>query len=280
MSAKQTPRSTGSRLIAGGRRIYALATREEVTFLAAAIAYYGLVSVIPGLILALGIATTLSGPGLAERILALSGSVLTESGKTVIADALAEPGDQSGATIIGIVVLLWGALKGFRGLDRAFSRIYGTAGQKTFLHGLLDAVIGLAGVATAFLLMVVLGGVLAALQLPAIGWIGGLVVLLVGLFVAFLPLYLRFPDTDVTLREAVPGAAVVAIGWVGLQTAFQGYASVASGTDLYGVLGGVLLLVTWFYIAAMLILLGAVFNVVLAARDGDRQAEKPGGRQD
>ncbi|MFB6359716.1 MAG: YhjD/YihY/BrkB family envelope integrity protein, partial [Halobacteriales archaeon] len=111
-------------------------------------------------------------------------------------------------------------------------------------------------------------------------WIGGLVVLLVGLFVAFLPLYIRFPDSDVTLREAVPGAGVVAIGWVGLQAAFQGYASLAAGGDLYGVLGGVLLLVTWFYLAAMLILLGAVFNVVLAARDGDRQGQKPGGRED
>ncbi len=279
MSAKRIARSTGAGLIDLGRRVFALTKRVEVTFLAAAIAYYGLVSVVPGLILALAIATALGGPGLAERMLTLSGTVMTEGGQAVIADALGQPGGRSGTTVLGIVVLLWGALKGFRGLDRAFSRIYGTVGEKSLLHGLLDALIGLAGVGTAFLLMVILGGILAALQLPAIGWIGGLVVLLVGLFVAFLPFYVRFPDTDVALREAVPGAAVVAIGWVGLQTAFQGYASVASGGDLYGVLGGVLLLVTWFYFAAILILLGAVFNVVLAGRDGDRQREKPGGRE-
>lgn len=280
MNAGWTSRSTASTLVNVARRSYALANREEVTFLAAAIAYYGLVSVVPGLILALGIAAAVGGPQLAERVLTLSGSALTESGRAVISDALLGTERRGGATALGIVVLLWGALKGFRGLDRAFSRIYGTVGEQSFLQGLQDAVIGLTGVVAAFVLMVALGGVLAALQLPATGWIGGLAVLLLGLFIAFLPLYVRFPDTDVALGEAAPGAALVAIGWVGLQTAFQGYVSFTAGGDLYGVLGGVLLLVTWFYIAAVLILLGAVFNVVLADRDGDRQGEKPGGRQE
>lgn len=278
MNTAGSTRPIGPGIVSLGRRILALATDEEITFLAAAIAYYGLVSVVPGLILALGIAAAVGGPGLAERVLTLSGSALTEGGRVVINDALGGAGRQGGVTVLGIIVLLWGALKAFRGLNRAFSRIYGTSGQQSFLLDLGDAVIGLVGVAGAFGLMVVLGGVLAALRLPTIGWVGGLVVLLIGLFATFLPLYVRFPNTDVGLREAAPGGAVAAIGWVGLQTAFQAYASVASTGDLYGVLGGVLLLVTWFYIAAVLILLGAVVNVVLSDRDDDRQAEMPGGR--
>jgi membrane protein len=41
------------------------------------------------------------------------------------------------------------------------------------------------------------------------------------------------------------------------------YAAIASQYELYGVLGGVLLLLAWFYISGMIIILGAVLNAVL-----------------
>jgi hypothetical protein len=48
-----------------------------------------------------------------------------------------------------------------------------------------------------------------------------------------------------------------------MQAGFQLYASVAS-TSAYGIVGGVILLVTWLYLAGAVMILGAVINVVLA----------------
>ena len=267
-----------SRFADTGRAVGGLAREHEVTFLAAAIAYYGLVSVVPALVLALVVAVLVGGAALADRLLAVTAAVLTPAARSVVGQALVGAGNRGGVTVLGLAVLGWGALKGFRGLDRAFSRIYRSSGELSFADGLVNAVAGLAGVGVAFVLMVALGGVLAALPVPVAGWLLGLAVLLVGLFVAFLPLYVRFPGRPVAVREAAPGAAFAAVGWVALQTGFQLYAAASSIGDLYGVLGGVLLLVTWFYLAAIVILVGAVLNVVLAAREPstDRQAEDRG----
>jgi len=49
---------------------------------------------------------------------------------------------------------------------------------------------------------------------------------------------------------------------------FTVYAALAGSADLYGVIGGVLLLVTWFYAASLLLLLGAVVNATLTGERG------------
>lgn len=69
-----------------------------------------------------------------------------------------------------------------------------------------------------------------------------------------------------TLRKALPGAAVAAVGWTLLQALFQVYVSMTSGAQLYGVLGGVILLITWLYFGSVVVLLGAATNVVLSGR--------------
>jgi len=265
-------------LLEFGRRVQAIVRRKDITLLAAAIAYYALVSVVPTLVLAMAIAVAVGGASFADRVATLSWTVLTPTGQAVLYDVLQGVGRRGTATVSGIIILVWGALKAFRGLDRSFSKLYGTSGRNSLLDGFIDAAIAFLGVAVAFGLMVVLGGILRMLPDQTSGWIAGMAVLLLGLFVAMLPVYIRFPDADVGIREAVPGTAVMALGWVALQSGFQAYVTFVSLGDMYGVLGGVLLLVTWFYLATILVLVGGVCNVVLADRDADRQAEKPAGR--
>lgn len=252
----------------------------DLPFLAAAIGYYALVSVLPALLLVTAVTTTVGGPALADRVTVATDDLLTPAGQAAIDDALTGAAGRVGASFVGLAVLLWSTLKVFRGLDIAFSRVYGSADTGTFLGRLRNAVIGLTSVGVGLLAMVAFGAVLAVLPLPVAGRILGFGVLLVGLFVAFLPLYSVFPGVPTTLRSAAPGAALAAAGWMVLQTGFQAYAAVAPSYELYGLLGGVLLLVTWFYLAAVLLLIGAVLNVELADDHGDRQAEEPADRHD
>lgn len=61
------------------------------------------------------------------------------------------------------------------------------------------------------------------------------------------------------------GTVFAAVGWTILQGRFQLYAASAAQYQAYGAVGGVILFVTWLYLAGMLILFGAVLNVVVAA---------------
>jgi YihY family inner membrane protein len=254
-----------SRLRSAGettKRVVSVAREEEITFLAAAVAYYAFLSLIPATVLALVIATTFGGEELATVVLNSTGEFFTESGQEVLVTALTAGEGRGGATVVGVALLLWGTLKVFRALDTAFGTVYGIETENTLLQQLLDSVIVAGGIGLTMTLMFVMAGVLAALNLGLVIEILGVLVLPVLLTAAFLPIYYRFPDTDVSVQEAVPGAVVAAIGWTAMQAAFQLYARTASAST-YDVVGGVILLVTWLYIAGAVIILGAVVNVVL-----------------
>jgi hypothetical protein len=95
------------------------------------------------------------------------------------------------------------------------------------------------------------------------------VVLIGGLSVTFLPMYYIFPDVDIAVREALPGAVLAAVGWVLLQVGFRAYTRIAGSYEAYGVLGGVLLLITFLYFGGLVLLVGAVVNATLADRLAD-----------
>jgi hypothetical protein len=166
--------------------------------------------------------------------------------------------------------MLWGALKVFRGLDMAFSQVYGAHDPKSFVAQVVDALSALAGIGLAIVGLGVVGALGTVLGVQVA--LGGLALVPI-LTVAFLPLYYVFPDEVMTVRDAVPGAALAAVGWAVLGTAFNVYAAQADTYQLYGVVGGVLLLVTWFYFAGQILLVGAALNATLSGGT-DRQLQQ------
>jgi YihY family inner membrane protein len=245
------------------KRVASVASQQEVTFLAAAVAYYAFVSLVPATVLALVVATTFGGEQLATAVLESTSQFFTESGQQVLLTALTADEGRGGATVVGLVFLLWGTLKVFRALDTAFGNIYGTERRDTFLDQLVDSLVVVVGIGLTMTVMFLMAGLLAVLQLGLVVELLGVLALPILLTAAFIPIFYRFPDTDVTVREVLPGALVAAVGWTAMQAVFQLYANVAS-QSAYGVVGGVILLVTWLYIAGAVIILGAVVNVVLA----------------
>jgi membrane protein len=104
------------------------------------------------------------------------------------------------------------------------------------------------------------------------GPVGGFlnrVVSTASLLVVFLPLFYLFPDEEVTVREVVPGTVLAAVGWTVLEFLFRYYVAVVGVGERYGVLGTVVLLVTWLYFSGFVVLLGAALNSVLAGRSAD-----------
>ncbi|WP_227374901.1 YihY/virulence factor BrkB family protein [Haladaptatus halobius] len=261
-------------LRATAREIAERAREQEITFLAAGIAYYAFVSILPALLLALALASFVGGKTFANDILATVQSYLSPKANRVVENALTDVSGRGGATAVGVLVLTWGTLRVFRGLDEAFSRIYDEDAEESFVETLTDALIVLAVIALAVVGIALVNIVLSSLPwLPFVETLTSLVLLL-ALVPIFLPLYYVFPDTKLTIREALPGTAVATVGLTALQAFFQVYVSLSQFTA-FDVLGGALLLVWWLYFGAILILLGVVVNAVLAGR-GYRKTKDAG----
>lgn len=251
------------------RSILELVKEQNVTFLAASVAYYAFISVIPLLLLALAIGSLLGGEAFAQQIVSTAQGQLSGQGATVVEQALTASSGRAGASVASIVALTWSALKVFRGMDLAFDEVYGLQADTGLVGQVKDGLIVLATVGLAAVLMIGLGVVLgqaAQFGIPFIGVIG-YVALVAGLVAVFMPLYYVMPPVEMTAREALPGTIVAAVGWLVLQVGFQIYAANAGDYAAYGLLGAVLLFLTWLYFAAVLVLVGAVVNVVLAGRN-------------
>jgi YihY family inner membrane protein len=254
------------------RALVATVRDQQLSFLAAAIAYYAFVSVFPLVLVALAIASAVAGQTFATEIVESASGLLTEQATSLLEGALVSSSGRGGATVIGLGFLLWSSLRVFRGLDVAFSRVYGVETPPTLRNQVQDALLVLGAIAVALGTMVAVGTAVQFAFAPLTN-IVSILVLLVSLTAVFVPLYYVFPDCDVSVREALPGAAAAAAGWVLLNAGFGVYASNATSFQLYGIIGGVLLTLTWFYLGGLVLLIGAALNAALAGRT-DRQLQQ------
>ncbi|QLG29259.1 YihY/virulence factor BrkB family protein [Halorarum halophilum] len=261
-----------SGVVGTGKRIFSEFSGKNVTFMAAGIAYNAFISLAP-LLLVLLLTVTAFGGGLEGRIVELARGALPGPIADVIAEVFEGNDVAAGASAVGLLTLLWGTLKIFRGLDTAFSEIYETEGQNSLPDQLVDGLVVLVAILVAVTATVGVTVVFARLSdtIPFVGVLTPLV-LVAGLVVAFLPIYYRFPDTDVSWGDVLPGVVFAAVGWAVLQALFQVYiASTGGGTGSF--FGGVIVVITWLYFSGLVLLLGAVINAVL----GGHASGKAGG---
>ncbi len=237
-------------------------SEKNVTFMAAGLAYNAFISLAPLLIVLL-LAVSVVGGGLEDRILEIANTWMPGPIAEVIEDIFQDDDEASGASIIGMVVLIWGTLKIFRGLDTAFSEIYETTTENSFLDKFIDGIVVGIAILIAVLATVGVTAIFARLEgiIPYIGTITPLV-LVAGLLVAFFPMYYRFPDVPVNWRMVLPGAAFAAIGWAAFQSIFQVYLTFA-GDGSENFFGGVIIVITWLYFSGLVLLTGAIINAVI-----------------
>lgn len=245
------------------RRVISLATVKEVPFLAASIAYYAFAALIPFFLGAFIVISTIGGDDLALRVITTSQEFLTPTSQELIRNAVTNTEGRAGVIVGALLLFVWSVFRLLRSLDIAFSIVYETEMSPPVLAQITTAVL-------LFLALIVAGSGLVGISIlfavlpdvPLIGMASTLGILLI-LVVVFLPIYYLLPDIDHSVVDALPGAIAAAFGWAVLNTVFGMYAANAGQYELYGVLGGILLLLAWFYISGMIIILAAVLNAVL-----------------
>ena len=247
------------------RAVITLAMDRNLTYLAAGLAFYAFVSLIPLILLAVAVASFVGGEAFAGRVTGILSQQLSSAGQNGVTGALTKTTGRGTASVVGFLGLVWSALKLFRGLDQAFDELYPGDIESSLLEQIWNGFLVVTGIALAIGLVVAIGVGLSFLppELPFINVFASLLLTAV-LGLTFLPIYYVLPPVDVSIREALPGAAVAAGGWVLLQAGFRLYAASASRFGAYGMIGAVLLFVTWLYFAGIVILLGGAVNAVLS----------------
>lgn len=247
--------------LGSGRSIIEIVREENVPFMAASIAYYAVASFVPLLLLAVAL---LSVFGATETLVGALRSMLSESGSDVLNRVLSDMSGHGVAGGIGLVLALWSGSKIFRGLAIAFDEIYMQESDLSLVDQSKKSLLVLGTLLAGFVLLSALGVALTFVDIPLLyPTLVGNVLAVVVLGVAFLPVFYIMPPVDVTVQHALPGAIVTAVGWVLLQVGFYYYTGTAGTYAAYGLLGAVLLFITFLYLGAIVLLVGVAVNVAL-----------------
>lgn len=240
--------------------------RVYLPFMAASLAYYALISLLPVFTLVLVVLSAIGGDVVASEVAFLAESYfapyLTPQGRTLVANAFSDAAGGASVSVLSVGILLWSAFRLFRSTRIAFVQIYGVSEDLSPIRQLRDGILLFVVIEVALIVAVAAGTLpLLVPRLPSIGFVAQ-ATLVVWFTIAFVPLYYVFPAVDVSLREVIPGAIIAAVGWTTLEAVFRLYFTLAGIFQAYDLLGGVLLFVTWLYFSALVFLLGAVVNAV------------------
>ncbi len=246
---------------------------------AALLAYYGFFSVFPLMLVfitVLGYALA-NNAGLQQRVIDTAiaqfpvlGAQLRDSIKTIQGSGL--------GLVVGIVGTLWGGLGITQSAQDAMNAIWNIPrkdrpgfwfrlvrglGSLLLLAGGIFAATALAGLGTTS------PGVLGRIS-PFAGSLLSNLLLLVVLFQALTGMWVPW-------RRLLPGAASGAVGWSALQAlgVYVVNRQLERANLVYGVFAIVIVLLSWLYLSAQLLLYAAEINVVLARRLWPRSLLQP-----
>jgi len=240
---------------------------ENLTFMAGSLAYHAFVSLLPLLLLALAVVSTVGDATLETGLIELARRTLTPGVSELLTAELQQARTSASLSVAGGVFLLWGTLRIFRGLDTAFSVIYQSESQNTFSDQLLDGLVVLVALVVAIGAVVTVETAVARVSSGTFGWAARRLVIFVGLTLAFLPMYYVFPDQPgMRVAEVLPGAVVATAGLTLLEALLGLYVTFSSSLPRRSVIVAFLVFLTLLYLANLVILLGAAVNVVTSNR--------------
>jgi YihY family inner membrane protein len=193
----------------------------------------------------------------------------------VIGDQLRDqvhPLEGSGiALAVGLAGALWAGLGVTLALGRAFAEIWDVprveqpSGLKARARGLLLlAILGVTLVGATAATGVAVGGDLG----PGVQEVAAMALSLMVNVLILLIIFALLTPRPHTLRELVPGVAIAALGLLVLQSVGGWYVdlTISNATSTYGTFALVIGLLSWFLLAAHVVLLAVEANVVLRWR--------------
>lgn len=259
---------------------------DRVAGLAAEVAFWGVLSVFPALLATaatLGILENFVGRDLAdraeERVVEYLRDILTqEASDTISAVENLFTSANPGLLTFSVLTAIWAVSRGFAAIIRALDVAYDLEEGRSFATTRLLAMglaLGSVLVGAAILGMVVVGPLFGTGHevADAIGlgdvfatfwtWARWPVVLLVMVAWATTILHTA-PNHRTPWRWDLPGAVLATVGWTLVSFGLRYYLAFSGDTNqVFGILGGSLIVLIWLYLLAVGLILGGELNAVL-----------------
>jgi membrane protein len=242
---------------------------------AGGVTYAVLLALFPGLAALVAIYGLVLDPSQVERQVSALSGVLPEESKQLLIDELHKLISTSSGTLglsaaFGLVLALWSASRGMSGLITSLNIAYEEKERRGFFKlNLLALGLTIALVLGGLVVIALVAVLPAAVQLiglrDATRWLLlGLEwpLLVVVVMFGLAAIYRYAPAREKPQwRWVSPGAIAATSLWIIGSIAFTVYVANFNSYDkTYGSLGGVVILLTWLYLSAFVVLLGAAIN--------------------
>lgn len=255
--------------------------RDGLTDWAAALTYYGVLSIFPGLVVLTALLGLL-GPSATQTVIDNINQVVPGQGREILVGAIKELAGSRGLAgplaVLGLLGALWSASGYIGAFMRAGNAIYGMPEGRPLWKIVplrVALTIGIVALLAACALGVVATGTIARRlgDLVGLGPTGVVVweiakwpVIAVLVSLAFALLYWAGPNVrQPGFKWLTPGGLVAVLLWVLASGGFALYvANFSSYNKTYGSLAGVIVFLVWLWISNLAVLLGAELDAELA----------------
>lgn len=267
-------------LVAVVRRARQEFRNDHLTDLAAALTYYGVLSIVPALIVLVAVLGLL-GKDTTNQVLSQAQTIAPGSSaefvQTLIVQAQANRTGAGVGAVVGILVAIWSASGYVAAFMRASNVIYDIGEGRPIWKTLPIRI----GVTVLAVLVMVVGAVIVVVSGPVAQQIGNLVgagdaavlawnivkwpVLLVLVSVLLAVLFWASPNArQANIKWVSPGGVIAVIVWLVISGLFALYVThFSSYNKTYGSLAGVVIFLVWLWLTNVAILLGAEINAEL-----------------
>ena len=280
------------------RRVWKSAGEHNLGLIAAGVAFYGFLALVPllgALVMAYGL---IADPAEIAKHMQAVGAALPRDAAGIIQDQLKSlaqtAAGKKGLGLAGALALaLYGAMQGAKAVMTALNVVNGETEKRGFLKINATALGITAGAVLVFiagLLAASLTGLLEDLATGIAPWLGVLVKVAAWAVTAALAagavaaIYRYAPSRDAAQwRWLTPGSALAMVGFVVASVLFGLYAAkFGNYNKTYGALGGIVVMLMWLYLSGYVLLFGGSLNAELerqTARDTTRGPERPLGKR-
>lgn len=261
---------------------------DDASSLAASLAYYTSVSLAPLLIIFISIAGAVFGEEAARgeivnQIRGLVGVNGAELIETAIENA-SQPQISNFASIISIVILLFGASGVFAELQKSLNKVWQVTanpkeGFKNFIRKRLLSFSAVLGVGFLLLVSLIISAALSGLNhylssaIPGIDFLWQALDFCLSfavITVLFALMYRYLPDVKISWDDVKIGAIITALLFTLGKFALGLYLGRGSFGSVYGAAGSLIIILVWVYYSAQILFFGAEFTQVYARRYGSK----------
>jgi membrane protein len=270
--------------------------RDDAQSLAAQLAYYFFLSLFPALICLIALASLFPLEDLTDDVTRLLAPVAPAEMVAIVRDQMLKisHGDNTGLLSLGLLGAIWSSSSALTAVVSAMNRAYDIEEGRPWWKVRLTAVLLTVGLAlfvvVSFTLVVAgpeialglarrlgLGGAFVATWM-VLQWPVAFVLVATGIGL----IYYFSPDAEQDWAWITPGSLLATLLWLLGSLGFRFYAvNFGNYEATYGTLGGIIMLLLWFYLTGLVIVVGAEMNAEIehASPWGKAPGEKVPGQK-